>query len=88
MSEPLIMPVRPGAITPGAKRKLEKAGVIVVECDNPQDIRIVRPWAELNGSDLLIAAMRAIGSESISHGVRDALFKQLLQALEAKANTQ
>lgn len=84
MSEPLIMPVKPGAITPGAKRKLEKAGVIVVECENPLEIRLIKPWVELSGSDLLMAAMRTIGT-STSDGLKARFVNQCLEILEIKA---
>ena len=35
MSEPLIMPIRHGSLSPHDKKKLADAGVIVIEHDDP-----------------------------------------------------
>lgn len=60
MSEPVILFVKPGAIRADDKAALATAGVIVVEVENPQDVKLVRAHAELSGGEMLLAAAKAI----------------------------
>lgn len=60
MTEVLILPTTPGALKRATKVKLEKAGVIVVEANNPHLLRLLRPDAEINGGGMLYAALQAV----------------------------
>ena len=58
--EPAILPVKPGSINAKDKAALRKAGVTVVECEDPAALRLIRPSVELDGFGMLVAAMRGI----------------------------
>lgn len=95
MSEPAILPVKPGAISPKDKAALRKAGVTVVECDDPAALRLIKPEAELDGFGMLIAAMRGIKAAQPSYGENTAarvMVEQMTKMLEAtferKANVK
>lgn len=69
MSEPAVLFVKPGAIKPEDKAALRDAGVVVVEVENPDDVRLVRAEGilgaqELPHGDLLAAAASAIYANS------------------------
>jgi len=64
--EPTIMFVRPGAITGDDKATLKGIGVVVIEIDNPQDVKLVRAGVELEAGALLNAAAKAIHKSSYS----------------------
>lgn len=58
-----VLFVKPGAIKPRDKAKLSKAGVVVVEVENPADAKFVTPAVEggnLPGGDLLAAYARGV----------------------------
>lgn len=57
---PLILPIKPNSLSKADKAALQKAGVIVIEHENPESIRLLKPNSELSASDLLIAAMRGV----------------------------
>jgi len=59
-TDPTILFVKPGAISSDDKTALSGAGVIVVEIENPQDVKFVRAGAELSSTELLSAAASAI----------------------------
>jgi len=63
MSEPAILPTKSGAITAKDKVILRKAGVIVVECDDPASLRLIKPYAELDGMGMLVAALRGMAAK-------------------------
>ena len=60
MNEPAVLFVKPGAIKANDKGRLSKAGIIVVEIEDPAAVKLVRAGMELSHSDLLMAAMQAI----------------------------
>lgn len=85
MSEPSVLFVRPGAIKPNDKGRLYKAGVIVVEVDDPSAINFARPSnvlpiEELSHGELLLAfakAAKATGYLSnLGQFVADAVIKK------------
>ena len=87
MSEPSILVVHPKSIAPKDKRALKDAGIIVIEADDPASVRFLKPNAELDGSELLLCAMRAIASQSIYTKVKIDLVDNIMTALEQKAAT-
>ena len=60
MSEPTILFVKPKAISARDKKALQGAGVIVVEVEDPQAVKLVRAGYELPNGGLLVAAMQAM----------------------------
>lgn len=65
MSEPLIMPIRHGSLSPHDKKKLSDAGVIVIEHDHPDSLKILRPSSVLNSDDMTLAALKALTGKSL-----------------------
>ena len=76
MSEPIILPVRPGSITSRAKSDLRKAGVIVVEHENPSELKLIRPSSEVDSPTLLKSALLALCKESEKYGESSGKFQR------------
>lgn len=66
MNDPPILFVKPRAISKADKAILKEAGVIVIEVANPADVKFTRAHAEISGSALLTAALRAISTNTYS----------------------
>ena len=66
--DPAILFVKPQAISVSDKRALQRAGVVVVEVNDVDDVKFVRAHAELSSSELLACAARAI------HDIQDGDF--------------
>jgi hypothetical protein len=62
MSEPCLLIVRPGSLTKADKLLARKIGIVTIEHDNPAELRLLRPSAEVDGSDMLRCAMKALAS--------------------------
>lgn len=60
MTEPCILVTKPKSISNAGKKLLRQAGVTVVETEDPQSVRFLRPGIEMDSLDLLGCAMRAI----------------------------
>ena len=60
MNDPAILFVKPKAISNADKKALRSAGVIIVEIDNPTEVKFVRAGYEIGGSEMLQCAARAI----------------------------
>jgi len=86
VSDATILPVRPGTLSAKDKRALSAAGVVVVEHENPAEVRLLRPAADLDSSAMLLCAMRALSKlEGASAKEQRELFSRLVLAeLEAK----
>lgn len=65
MTDPAILFVKPGTIKGDDKDRLAAAGVVVVEVDDPQSVKLVRAHAELPQSALLEAAALAINEPGV-----------------------
>ena len=61
---PRILPVEPGTLSSGDRDALRKAGVVVIEHPAPGTLRLLRPTVEVDGGDMLCAAMQALASGS------------------------
>ena len=83
MSDPAILFVKPKVISSRDKKTLQAVGVIVIEIENPADAKFTRAYAELDGSDLLLAAVQAIPGASFT-SVRDAFAKAVCAAVAAR----
>lgn len=84
MSDPVILIVPPQGLTARDKRELHKAGVIVIEMENPQEARLIRAHAEVSSTDLLGAAAKAISTDPNS-GSRQTFAKAVCALLENAA---
>lgn len=78
MSDAAVLFVKPRAIKSADKRALRDAGIIVVEVENPADIKFTRAETELPCGDLLAIAAGAIAKfqyarESFGRAVAEAL---------------
>jgi methionine synthase II (cobalamin-independent) len=51
-----------GQLSPTSKRDLRKAGVVVVEVDDPSACQFIRSTETVSGDDMLWAAMDALKS--------------------------
>lgn len=60
--EVTILPVKPGSVSDADKAALRAAGVLVIEHDSPNDLRLLRPSSDLQGLPLLRAAVKALKS--------------------------
>lgn len=87
MIDPTILFVKPKAISGTDKKALRMAGVIVVEVEDPQSVRLMKATTELDGSDLLRAAAKAIyDHSSSSEGVRSLFGRAISSAIMSKAS--
>lgn len=83
--EPSVLFVKPGAIKPNDKGRLFKAGVIVVEVDDPTAINWVRPSnvvpvEELSHGELLFALAKA----SLDSGYTSKVGMYVAEAIKAR----
>ena len=88
MTDPAILFIKPGAVSPDDKTLLIAAGILVVEIENPQDAKFVRPYVELDGNELLKAAMEGLrGYDAATRDFGKALMKALLakQSIQSEA---
>jgi len=69
MTDPLILPVKPGSLSTRDIAALRKTGVTVIQHEDPGSLRLLRPHAQIDGSDLLACAMQALTSGKV--GARD-----------------
>lgn len=84
MSEPLIMPIRHGSLSPHDKKKLSDAGVIVIEHDHPDSLKILRPSSVLSSDDMTLAALKALtGKNSLTNEARSEFAFLIARAFEA-----
>lgn len=91
MSDPVILFVKPNAISPRDKKALSTAGVIVVEVDDPQAVKLVRASVELDGGALLRAAAQAmthVRAGAYASDVREAFAKAICAALDVPTSGQ
>lgn len=55
-----LLPVKPGTMSAEDKATLREAGVVVVEHEEPETLRLLTPTAEIGTTDMLRAAMFAL----------------------------
>lgn len=81
MTDPTILFVKPKAISPRDKKALQSAGVIVVEVEDPQSVRLLKANAELDGSAMLRAAAKAMAETGFQSDVKSAFGKAVCAAI-------
>lgn len=65
------------------KDKIEAAGFIIIECDDPEKVKIITETERLSASDLSMAALGGLIKADSTFGNREfvnTLFQKLLQA--------
>lgn len=95
MSEPILLPVKPGSLSAKDNTVLRRAGVIVIEHEAPETLRLLRPNAELDSSlrqaqTMLTCAVHALSAapSDTSHSAtkqRAAFVEGLAKALAAQS---
>ena len=85
MTEPMLLPVRPGTLSRADKRALRAAGITVVEHDAPSELRLLRPSADIEGGALLACAMRALSEGDTAINQRALFTKLMAKALQEGA---
>lgn len=60
MGEPAILFVKPKAISQSDKKSLRAAGVLVIEIDDPANAKFTRAGSEIDSTEMLSLAARAI----------------------------
>lgn len=89
MSEPTILFCQPKSISTADRKAIEKKGILVVEVADPQSVRLVKPHAELDAGELLLAAIQAIDKQSSITASAQTLFGgYLCEAVKKKALQQ
>ncbi len=83
MADPAILFVKPAAISAEDKQTLRDAGIIVIEIKNLSDAKFVRPHSDLDGSDLLRAAAKAISESSYNVSAKEAFGRAMCAAITA-----
>lgn len=86
-NEPTLLPVKPGTLNAKDKTALRKAGIVVIEHDDPESLRLLKPCTEINGDDLLMAALRGMRAyEERCSSPAKVMMIELSKILDAKAN--
>lgn len=80
MTEASVLVLKPRQIKAADRAALRDMGVVVLEVDDPADVRFLRPATELSSSEMLAAALRAIKS----YGGTSYLGKEIIKAVLAK----
>lgn len=62
MNDPAILFIKPKSISVRDKKTLQNVGIIVVETENPQDVKFTRARMELDSGALLACAAQTISS--------------------------
>jgi hypothetical protein len=74
-----VLVIKPGTLVAADKRKLRNAGVVAVEAEHPEDVRLLSTEGPpMDGDELLFAAVSAINVSSTAKG---AFAEEMLNAL-------
>ena len=87
MAEVFMCPV--GALTTESREMLIQAGVVVVECDDPDRCRFVRAGEIVSSDDMLWAAVAALKAMPEAHGAkvqREVFANNMFEIINAARN--
>lgn len=80
-----ILVTKPGVLNQRDKSALRKSGVVVVEADNPTDVKLVSTdRGEITASGMLLACLRAISKDEWNGNVAHKLPRIMLEVFEAE----
>jgi hypothetical protein len=83
MSEVFLCPT--GQLSNVAKHDLRKAGIVVVEVEDPSRCQFIRSTEVISGDDMLWAAFKALNSQDTTgaKAQREALARNLVKIVDA-----
>lgn len=77
-----ILVTRPGALNGRDKSALRKSGVVCVEVEQPESVKLLIPdIGTIGGSAMLLAALKAINGDKYG-GTSQRLITELVNAME------
>lgn len=80
-----VLVTKPGVLTAADKRMLRKAGVVPVEAESPEEVRLLQTEGPALGcDDLLFAAITAISRDRFSSNTTDMFAKLLAHHMEQR----
>lgn len=82
-----IVIIKPKSLSPKDKEKLTKAGCVVIEHQNPNEVRLIEESDLVTGNAALMSAMNAIANSSYGSQTRNdfsAMFAKRILATEKK----
>lgn len=82
----MIISVPKKVLTPGQKTQLVKKGYVVIECDEPEKIRVLNPETNIDTNDYLMAALYAL-KESCPVYKQQYFVNELFKRLKEKEET-
>jgi hypothetical protein len=80
---------RTGQLTPSSRRELKRAGVVVVEVEDPSACKFIRASDVVSGDDMLHAALKAMSrtyendNYRVAQGVRSQFTLNLFDLIDA-----
>ena len=78
-----ILVTKPDTLNQRDKAALRRAGVVVIEADNPSDVKLIQAnGAELSGGDMLYAAISAIAKDQYTGNVAQTFPKIMAQMMK------
>lgn len=84
-----ILVTRPGVLTARDKSALRKSGVVPIEADEPNDVRLVQTEGPtLQADDMLGAALSALARNGNSYDLRAAFVKALSDSMNRRIAEQ
>lgn len=84
-----ILVTKPNALNQRDRSLLRKNGVVVVEAENPADVKLIAAeGAEVSGNDMLFAALKALSADSYSNNTNQVFVKALTAGIAANRKEQ
>lgn len=80
-----ILITKPGSVSKEDKKKLAESGVIAIEAENIDDVKMLNPHEELDAGDLFYSALIAI-AERAGPNTHECFIKNM--AILVKANRE
>ena len=71
-----ILVVKPNSIKPDAIDAIEKKGIVIIEHENPEEVRVITSMEGYNGDDVFMAAIETIDDFGNEKGKK--LFAEIL----------
>lgn len=81
-----VIVVKPKSISPKDKAKLSKAGHLVIEHENPNEVRMLEPESTVPVNEMLKCAIAAIAAQDIT-SVNSSFIKRLNKVINQDTPT-
>lgn len=79
-----VLVVKPGSLSAVDKKLLREGGVICVESNDPNSVRLINAEPQpLSGNDLFFAAMKALASDKYNGNTADQFVRQVSLLVKA-----